>query len=116
MDITSLPFPQINGQNKMKRGKDLHETELQEFIQRMRSEGKKIIDLAGKSPDAIMVKDGKLIAVEILPSRFSKSKQKWVHSWSYKEKKEIYSMFDDVIIIEYKNTNGVELTANPVIF
>ena len=85
-----------------RRGKELHEQELQKFIEQMQKEGIKIIDLAGKSPDAIMIKDGKLVAVEVLPIRWSRSYQAYKHSWTYKQKQESYGMFDEVVILEYK--------------
>ncbi len=86
-----------------RRGKELHEEKLKEYISNCKN---KIVDLAGKSPDAIeaVIENGKvkLIAVEILPSRFNKNKNSWQKTFTYKDKEYSYRMFDEVKIITYR--------------
>lgn len=92
--------------NGTRRGKELHEEKLQEYIKECEQKNIKIIDLAGKSPDAIQAEliDGKIVltAVEVVPTRFSTSYNTWKKSWSYKNKQETYHMFDKVKMLEYK--------------
>jgi len=87
----------------MKRGKEEHEKALQNYIKKCQN---KIIDLAAKSPDAIeaVYEDGviKLIAIEVLPVRWNKSKSYWKKTFTHKQKEESYRMFDKVKIINYK--------------
>jgi hypothetical protein len=90
----------------VKRGNNLHEEELQRYIQQAKSEGRKIIDLAARSPDAIeaIIVNGQieLIAIEVLPSRWSNRYKAWKHPWTFKQKEESYRMFDKVKILGYK--------------
>lgn len=89
--------------NYQRRGKELHEEKLKEYISNCNN---KIIDLAGRSPDAIeaVIENGKvrLIAVEVLPSRWAKGKKVWKKSFTHKHKEYSYRMFDEVKIINYK--------------
>jgi hypothetical protein len=89
-----------------RRGKIEHEEALQGYINSVKSKGGKIIDLAGKSPDAIevVIEDGniKILAIEALPIRWNKGKNFWKKTYSHKAKRELYSMFDEIRIIEYK--------------
>lgn len=89
-----------------RRGKELHEKELRRYLEEAKSKGRKIIDLAGKSPDAIEVRleygKLKLIAIEVLPSRWSTTYKSWKHAWTYKQKQYSYRMFDEVKILEYR--------------
>lgn len=86
-----------------RRGKQEHEEALQNYISKCKN---KIIDLAGKSPDAIEVYfdngEIKLRAIEVLPIRWSTSYNVWKNTFTHKEKKETYRMFDEVKIITYK--------------
>lgn len=87
----------------MRRGKEEHEKALADYINKCRH---KIVDLAGKSPDAIeaIFENGKikLIAVEVLPIRWQKGQQRWGKTFSHKQKLDSYRMFDEVKIITYK--------------
>ncbi len=74
-----------------------HEERLKEVIKELREEGYKVIDLEMKSPDAIAVKNNKIIAVEVLGRMYINGKG-WKNNFTIKSKKEIYKMFDDVII------------------
>lgn len=89
-----------------RRGKEEHEKALQEYIEKAKKDHKKIIDLCGKSPDAIevIIENGKikLIAVEVLPIRFNLSHNIWKKTFSHSQKRELYRMFDEVKIITYK--------------
>lgn len=89
--------------HKQRRGKEEHETALKNYIDNCKN---KIIDLAGKSPDAIEVyiqnNEIKLRAIEVLPIRWSTGQQVWKNAFTFKQKQESYRMFDDVKIIPYK--------------
>lgn len=89
------------------RGNILHEEKLKETLNKMEKDGWKTIDLKGKSPDGIAVKDNKIIAVEILGATYRSGKG-WHKNWSYKGKKEQYSMFDDVVIVVFHRPKDIE--------
>lgn len=80
---------------------ETHRLKVKETLKRLETEGYKVIDLENKSPDGIAIKDGKVIAVEVLGLQLSK-KGHWRHSWSVKSKHQIYHMFDDLIIETFK--------------
>jgi hypothetical protein len=89
--------------HKQRRGKEEHEKALKEYIENCTN---KILDLSGKSPDAIeayFAIDGsiKLRAVEVLPLRWNEKTKSWKKTWTYNAKISIYDMFDDVRIIGY---------------
>lgn len=96
----------LHGVSMERRGKAEHEKSLEQYINKARRNGIKIIDLAGKSPDAIEAyfENGKikLRAVEVLPIRWMRGQQRWQKSFTNIQKKESYRMFDDVKIITYK--------------
>lgn len=75
-----------------------HEEELEAEIERLEKKGYRVINLEDKSPDAIAIKDGKVIAVEVLGMSYYKKKHTWKGSFSIKQKLSIYYMFDGVII------------------
>lgn len=97
-----------------KTGSQKHENALNELIKKLEDEGWRTINLHGKSPDAIAVKDNKITAVEILKRIKSerknldlakkKGKFKWSFAGGYTlaSKKSNYDMFDDVIFGFYK--------------
>lgn len=90
-----------------RRGKIEHENALNEYVENIKKDpNKKIIDLAGKSPDAIEVNyvNGKIeiIAIEVLPIRWNRGKNTWKATFTHTQKKESYRMFDKVKIITYK--------------
>jgi len=67
----------------------------------LRRKGHRVVILGRKSPDMIAVKDGKIIAVEVLGyTRIPKKGKK--KNWTVKEKKLNYKMFDDLIIIRFE--------------
>ncbi len=75
-----------------------HEKELELEIERLESQGYKVINLEDKSPDAIAIKDGQVIAVEVLGISYYKKNKTWKGTFSIKQKLSIYHMFDGVII------------------
>ena len=91
-----------------KRGSIPHEKALDEKIKEMESKGWRVINLDGKSPDAIGIKDGKVIAIEVLKkikterSNLETIKRHGRYVWRYQggmtqtQKRSIYSMFDDI--------------------
>jgi len=86
-----------------RRGKEEHEKALADYITNCPN---KIIDLAGKSPDAIeaYLDNGeiKLKAIEVLPLRWSTGQNRWKKTFTHKQKEESYRMFDEVNIITYQ--------------
>lgn len=88
----------------MKKGDELHEKKLQEYVEQARLEGRKVIDLEAKSPDAIEVIVDKncikVVAIEVLPHTTHPTR-KGHHGWTHKQKQNTYKMFDEVRIIEY---------------
>lgn len=93
--------------NRGRIGKKQHEDLLKKTIKEMEEKGWKVIDLKGRSPDAIAAKNEndkvKIIALEILGMSYNEGKG-WHKSWTYKEKMDNYSMFDEVIIKKFKRT------------
>jgi hypothetical protein len=88
----------------MRIGKHLHEEELEKTKKEYSEKGYKIIDLKGKSPDAIAFKDGKAICIEVLPAAYNKRKGYYHSNWTYKGKMTVYSNlgFDEIDIRKYK--------------
>lgn len=89
--------------HRERRGKEEHESALKEYISNCPN---KIIDLAGKSPDAIeaFIVDGEVVlrAVEVLPARWNARHNRWKKTYSHKQKIDIYRMFDEVKIVPYR--------------
>lgn len=97
-----------------KVGSPRHEEILGEKIKELELDGWKVVNLHGKSPDAIAVKDNKIVAVEILKKIKTerknqaiarrKGKFKWSFAGGYTltGKRSNYDMFDDVIFGFYK--------------
>ena len=94
----------------MKKGGYAHELTLRIFKDASESEGKRVIDLAGKSPDLIeaFVKDGKVVinAIDAVNAntKGKKPRSKYDNISHLKWKKKLYEAlgFDEVKIIPYK--------------
>lgn len=96
-------------------GSPKHEEEVARKAQEMIKDGWRVIILHGKSPDAIAVKDGKIVAVEILKKiRTERKNEETIkrhgrYVWRYQGgftqagKRSIYDMFDDVEFSFYKD-------------
>lgn len=94
--------------------KEKHEAALGEKVKELESEGWRVINLHGKSPDAIAVKNDQIVAVEILKKikterknpeiAKKKGKFKWTFAGGFTltSKRSNYDMFDDVIFGFYK--------------
>ena len=67
----------------------------------------KTINLKGKSPDGIALKDNKMVAIELLGYTYRKGKGKH-YSKGVNLKKEDYSMFDDVFVRTFKRLSRPE--------
>ncbi len=91
-----------------KIGNELHEASLKERIQEYEKKGYKIIDLNGKSPDAIGVKneDGRIIfiALDVVSAYTKKAGAK--QNYFCKQKESLYKGlgFDRVFVFEYYKT------------
>lgn len=79
-----------------------HIDKLKEVIKELKSVGYKVIDLENKSPDAIALKDNKLYAVEVLSRQYDMKRGRWKKKFTIIKKKEIYHMFDGLIIRTFK--------------
>ncbi len=75
---------------------------LKEVIEELKSVGYRVIDLENKSPDAIAIKDNEVIAVEVLSRQYDMKRGRWKNHFTTKKKKEIYHMFDRLIIRTFK--------------
>jgi len=92
-----------------------YEEALGKVISDLELDGWKTVSLCGKSPDAIAVKNNKIIAIEILKKirterknpvlAKKKGKFKWSFGGGYTlaSKRSNYNMFDDVIFGFYKD-------------
>lgn len=90
-------------------GSLVHEKVLELKLKQMQKDGWRVVNLHAKSPDGIAVKDGKIVAVEILKRLkterrgFEQIKKhgKYVYRFSggatLTSKRANYDMFDDVI-------------------
>lgn len=97
-----------------KIGTEKHELALENKIKELESIGWRVVNLHGKSPDAIAVKDDKIVAVEILKKIKTQRKnpdlarKKGKFKWSFAggftlaSKRSNYDMFDEVIFGFYK--------------
>ena len=79
----------------------LHEKILKDTIKELTKQGYRVIDLEMKSPDAIATKNNKIYAVEVLGLQY-RGKKGWNRNWTYRAKKSIYHMFDDLIVKTFK--------------
>ncbi|MEM4391511.1 MAG: hypothetical protein QXG67_01845 [Candidatus Nitrosotenuis sp.] len=97
-----------------KVSREKHEMALREKIKELEMDGWRVVNLQGKSPDAIAVKDNQIVAVEILKKiraerknpelARKKGKFKWTFAGGFTltSKRSNYDMFDDVIFGFYK--------------
>ena len=82
-----------------------HWEEVLKVVEKLKSEGWRVINLDNKSPDAIAIKDGKVVAVEVLGFIRKHKKGRGnpkKNCYSLKDKKLTYSMFDDLIIEKFE--------------
>lgn len=83
----------------------LHKKQLHEVINDYELMGWRVIDMKGKIPDLIAMKDGKLVCIEVLGQERTKRGLK--HNWTYRQKMRSYLDlgFDEVFIetFEYKS-------------
>ena len=71
-------------------GSRQHKKAIWDYIEELRAQGYKAINLNNFSPDGIAVKDGKLFAIEVLITNGKK--------YVTNAKKNQYSMFDEVLV------------------
>lgn len=84
---------------------ELHIEEVKKTKKQLEKKGYRVIDLENKSPDLIAVKNNKIIAVEVLGLQYNSKKKYWKKKFTYKSKKFVYRMFDDVFITTFKRKN-----------
>ncbi len=85
-----------------------HEDTLTDAIVDLERKGWRVIRLNGKSPDAIAVRDDRIVAVEVL-ARYERTRKKKGHSWeisggTFQLKIQDYAMFDDVIFYTFRRS------------
>jgi len=87
-------------------GSKQHQDLIAKTVEELRYKGFKVVNMNGKAPDAIAIKDNKIYAVEVLliPNI---PKKGWQHLRVIQNKINYYSMFDD-IIFKVKN-KGIEV-------
>jgi hypothetical protein len=80
-----------------------HEAILDEAILEMQKKGWRIIRLDGKSPDAIAVKDGRIVALEVMGRTWRQGKG-WdlAGHGTFQTKKQEYSMFDEIMFWTFR--------------
>lgn len=95
---------------KSSRANELHDETLVEFKKDLERKGYRVILLSEKSPDGIAVKDGQIVAIEVLGKRVLKKKtksggSKYKHRYdggvTKANKRRNYDMFDDVLFRNY---------------
>lgn len=74
-------------------------------VEKLRIDGWKVIVLERRSPHAIAVRDGKVVAVVVVAEVHRKNKG-WrpEGGYTFKEKRALYDMFDDVHIVTYRKS------------
>jgi hypothetical protein len=81
-----------------------HEKTLDEYIQALRLQGWRVIKTEGKCPDAIAVKDGKVVAVEC-EGRYKRKGKRAFKGYridsTFALKRKQLSMFDDVMFVTF---------------
>lgn len=82
-----------------------HEELLIEVRNELINDGYRVIRLYGRSPDAIAIKDNKIIAVEVLGITYRHNEYK--KGWTYTQKRKDYDMFDEVLIKTFVRNNGL---------
>ena len=91
-----------NGVRSLMVESQQHMDKLKEIIKELENNGYRVIDLENKSPDAIEIKDNEVIAVEVLGRQYNMKRGYWKKHFTIKQKKEIYHMFDGLIIRTFK--------------
>lgn len=89
----------------VKRGSPLHEAHLKLAKQELEKDGAKVILLHGSCPDGIVLKEGKLIALDVIGRHWSDKKHAFNRSWTVKGKRQQYLDvlgFEDLIIREFQ--------------
>ena len=79
-------------------GGELHKTSIKNTIKKYQDMGWKVVDMKGKIPDLVAMKDGKLVCIEVLGRQQTIRGLK--HNWTYRQKMRSYLElgFDDVLI------------------
>lgn len=98
---------------KGRHGSTQHMREVQKHIDELIKKGYRVIDLQGKSPDAIALKDDKIYAVEVLGRQYKRGKG-WIKKWSHVSKKKNYDMFDDVIIFSFRRNTPLKIGGDTI--
>lgn len=84
-----------------KVGARKHEIVLCKKKELLESQGWRVVLLDGKSPDGIAIKDGKVVAIEILSIAPTKLGPRFSGGTAKEQKRIDYSMFDDVLFASF---------------
>jgi len=92
-----------------------HEKTLDEMVKTLEFDGWRVIKLHGKSPDAIAVKENKIVAVEILKQwrkertdpieikKYGKNQLRYYGGFTMASKRSNYDMFGDVFFKTFQS-------------
>jgi len=101
-----------------RRGGQGHETALADYTKQLEDQGYRVLNCGNICPDAIAVKDGQICAVEILRKvhyerknpqlikKYGRYTWKLASGTTIKRKRELYSMFDEVLIHVFRDPTG----------
>jgi hypothetical protein len=84
-----------------KNGSDKHESKLQEIKEKYTQEGYRVIDTRARIPDLIVLKENRIIAVEIMGRQHKKGKG-WKKKASFITVLNKYYMYDDIVIYTFR--------------
>lgn len=82
--------------NIVGRGSNQHQKLIEETVIELEDLGYNVVNMNGIAPDAVATRDGKIYAIEVLVIN-KIPKKGWEHLKQIRDKKESYSMFDDII-------------------
>jgi hypothetical protein len=112
---------------QMKRSKDANYKEaLDRVTERLKEQGYRVIDLQGKSPDAIAIRTAETpgpmpnltyefpeIVAICLVGKTHRPRKGWHGSYSAKQKRQTYSMFDRVSVHFFKRDSQYQKGGKP---
>lgn len=94
--------------------KSQHELELKNCIKEFRDKGWRVIDMKRKSPDAIALKNNKLIIIEIVGATKTNN-TKWHTSKTKKHYNEVWCDFDAVVLKHFYYSKETNITEEEIL-